>query len=72
VQREEGVQLQPFVLQLIDRMKLWFDDVSGSNDVSRGAKPEGITAASAIQSLQEAAQIRIRQKAETLILAFKT
>jgi hypothetical protein len=66
VQREEGVQLQPFVLQLIDRMKLWFDDVSGSNDVSRGAKPEGITAASAIQSLQEAAQIRIRQKARNL------
>jgi hypothetical protein len=66
VQREEGVQLQPFVLQLIDRMKSWFDDVSGSNDVSRGAKPEGITAASAIQSLQEAAQIRIRQKSRNL------
>lgn len=66
VQREEGVQLQPFVLQLIDRMKLWFDDVSGSNDVSRGARPEGVTAASAIQSLQEAAQIRIRQKSRNL------
>lgn len=66
VQREEGVQLQPYVLQLIDRMKLWFDDVSGSNDVSRGARPEGVTAASAIQSLQEAAQVRIRQKSRNL------
>jgi hypothetical protein len=66
IQREEGVQLQPFVLQLIDRMKLWFDDVSGSSDTSRGAKPEGVTAASAIQSLQEAAQTRIRQKSRNL------
>lgn len=64
--RQEGVQLQPYVLQLIDKVKLWFDDVSGSNDVSRGARPEGITAASAIQSLQEAAQIRIRQKSRNL------
>jgi hypothetical protein len=66
VKREEGVQLQPYVLQLIDRMKLWFDDVSGNNDVSRGARPEGVTAASAIQSLQEAAQTRIRQKSRNL------
>lgn len=66
IQREEGVQLQPYVLQLIDRLKAWFDDVSGNNDVSRGARPEGITAASAIQSLQEASQIRIRQKSRNL------
>jgi hypothetical protein len=62
VRREEGVQLQPYVLQMIDRMKSWFDDVSGSNDVSRGVKPEGVSAASAITALQDAAQTRLRQK----------
>lgn len=66
VRREEGVQLQPYVLQLIDRMKNWFDDVGGNNDVSRGASTEGVTAASAINSLQEAAKTRTRQKSRNL------
>lgn len=60
--REEGVQLQPYVLQLIDRMKEWFDQVGGSNDITRGLNPSGVTAASAIADLQNAAQTRIRQK----------
>ena len=66
VRREEGVQLQPYVLQMIDRMKTWFDDISGSNDVSRGVRPEGVTAASAIEALQAAAQTRLRQKSRNI------
>jgi hypothetical protein len=62
VRREEGVQLQPYVLQLTEKMVEWFDAVGGSQDVSRGVQPTGITAASAITSLQEAAQTRLRQK----------
>ena len=62
VRREEGVQLQPYVLQLIDRLKGYFDDISGSTDASRGVKPEGVTAASAITALQESSQTRLRQK----------
>lgn len=66
VRREEGVQLQPFVLQLIDRMKVWFDDISGSQEVSRGVNPSGVTAASAIESLQESGRTRIRQKTRNM------
>lgn len=66
VMRQEGVQLQPFVLQIIDRMKEWFDQVAGSNDITRGVNPGGVTAASAIADLQNAAQTRIRQKSRNL------
>lgn len=66
VRREEGVHLQPYVLQMIDRMKLWFDDISGSTDASRGVRPEGVTAASAIEALQDQAQTRLRQKSRNI------
>ena len=66
IRRESGVQLQPFVLQLIDRMRNWFDSISGSQDVTRGVNPTGVTAMGAIEALQEAAQTRTRQKLRLL------
>ncbi len=66
VRREEGVQLQPYVLQMIDRMKQWFDDISGNSEPSRGIASGGVTAASAIEALQSAANTRLRQKSRNL------
>lgn len=62
IQWLQGAQLNPAFLQMIDRMENWFNNISGSSDVSRGAAPASITAASAIEALQEASQIRTRQK----------
>lgn len=65
-QRVEGVQLQPYVFGLIDRMKKWFDDISGSQEVSRGARPEGVDTGIVITRLQEAGQTRLRLKSRML------
>lgn len=66
IRREEGVNLQPFVLQLLDRFKSYHDTVSGQTDLSRGAEPEEVTAASAISALQNAQQTRLRMKSRHL------
>jgi hypothetical protein len=62
VERVEGVQLQPYVINLAHDMAQWFNDVSGSQEVSQGRNPTGITAMGAINALQEAAHTRLRQK----------
>lgn len=64
--RQEGTQLQPYIMQMFDKVAEVFDSIAGSQDITRGVQPTGVTAASAISSLQEAAQTRIRQKARNL------
>lgn len=62
VRREAGVPLQPYVLSVIDKLKEWFEQLSGSQDITRGIAAGGVTANAAIENLQNAAQTRIRQK----------
>ncbi len=62
VGRQEGAQLQPFVMQLIDRMEGWFNNLASKSDVSRGIAPGSVTANAAIENLQEAGQTTTRQK----------
>jgi hypothetical protein len=64
--RQEGVQLQPYVLQIADKLAEWIDSTSGSQDVTRGVQPTGVTAASAITALQESANTRVRLKARIM------
>lgn len=67
VRREEGVHLQPFVLQLFDRIQQGlFDRVGGLSEASQGQSPGGVTAGFAIDLLQEAAQTKVRAKARNL------
>lgn len=66
VRREAGVQLSGSALSLIDRMETWFNNIAGSQDVARGQTPGSVTAASAIEALQEAARTRIKQKQRNL------
>lgn len=71
VRRETGVQLQPYVLQMVELMKSWFDDIQGQPEVSRGIKPEAVSAASAIEALQDAANQRLRLKSRHIDAALQ-
>lgn len=66
VRRESGVELQPFVMELTDKFQKWIDGISGQTDLSRGAEPNDVTAASAISDLQEAQQTRLRLKSRNI------
>lgn len=45
--------LPTFIPQLLDRMKMWMDDISGQHQVSRAISPGADTAASALVLLKE-------------------
>lgn len=72
VRREIGAQLSGTALSFIDRLEVWFNNVAGTQDVSRGETPGSVTAASAIEALQEAARTRIKQKQRNLDATVKS
>jgi hypothetical protein len=66
VRREMGVALPPQVFELYGQLQAIADQISGVNDVTQGRKPIGITAAEALQTMQDAAQTRIRLKSRNM------
>jgi hypothetical protein len=63
--REPGIDVQPSVFQAFDRMRDVFEKISGINEVTQGAMPRNASGI-AIESLQEAAQTRIRLKSRNV------
>jgi hypothetical protein len=72
VTREEGVQLQPYVMQTLQFMvENVLNKLGSTTDVSRGAAPAGDTSGYAIAQLQEAAQTKIRGKGRNVEIFLK-
>lgn len=67
VQREPGVELQPYILPLLDRINKMFNNISGAEEITRPAGDgEDLPSGDAIDAIQEAAQTRLRLKSRHL------
>ncbi|HUM42718.1 MAG TPA: hypothetical protein PKI14_07205 [Fervidobacterium sp.] len=71
VERERGVEVPAHVIVHQERLMFAMEQILGIHDVVQGRKPSGVRAASAIIALQEAANVRVRQKAKELQHAVK-
>lgn len=66
VKRDPAPPLPPEVFSFYQLLMALADQQSGVHDVTAGRKPTGITAAAAIQEMQDASQTRIRLKERNL------
>jgi hypothetical protein len=62
VRREPGPNIPPYVFRSLEETKANIDIISGVHDVSQGRRPSGMTTATGIAELMEAAQTRIRPR----------
>lgn len=66
VKRDAPPPMPAYIKDIIETMKSDMEKISGVYDVTRGERPTGITAAAAIQALNEQAQGRIKLKIQCL------
>ncbi len=66
VRREAGVPIPHHIPEHLERLIFWMEQVTGIHDITQGRRPVGVRAASAIIALQEAANIRVREKAKNI------
>lgn len=66
VKRDIPPPIPSYVMDLYNMMVKASEAISGVHDVTQGRKPPGVTAAAAIETLQEASQTRIRLQERNL------
>lgn len=71
VQRLDAPPIPPQMFELYHTLMQLLDQQSGVHEVTQGRKPVGVTAAQAIETLQEAAQTRIRLKERNLLVSLQ-
>lgn len=75
IQKEQGTdvrmwdapQFSPALPEFLKMLQFSMDTLSGIHDITQGRQPVGITAAQAIELLQQSAQTRIRLKIRNLL-----
>ena len=71
VERQQAPPVPPQLFEMYHTLMELADTQSGVHEVTQGRKPTGITAAQAIETLQEAAQTRIRLKERNLLVSLQ-
>jgi len=71
VERQAAPPVPPQLFEMYHTLMSLADTQSGVHEVTQGRKPTGITAAQAIETLQEAAQTRIRLKERNLLVSLQ-
>lgn len=71
VERIPGTPIPPHIPAHLESLIFWLEQILGVHDVVQGRQPEGVRAASAIIALQEAANVRVKEKANHMEIAVR-